>query len=89
MQNKNVGYVLIADHNEMKGRYLVQIRGANGKILHSSVEAFNKVVTVLNNMEKTAQVFHGSIKKARVYDSTDAGRFYERGIASKRYTPRS
>jgi len=89
MQNKNQGYVLISDHNEKKGRFLVQLRGANGKILHSSVEAFNKTPTVINNIQRTAELFGGSLKKTKVFDGTDSGRFFNRGIASKRYTPRS
>lgn len=88
MENKHVGYVLITDHEEKEGRFLVQLRGVNGKILHSSVEAFNKSVTVLNNLQRTAEIFGGSLKKAKVFDGTDSGRFFARGIASKRYTPR-
>lgn len=89
MNNKKQGYVLITDHQELPGRYLVQTRGFNGKIMQSSVEALNKPETVINNILRTAEVYGGSLKKSRIFDGTDKGKFFERGLASKRYTPRS
>jgi hypothetical protein len=90
MNTKKQGYVLISDYDDGKQKgYLVQVRGANGKITHSSVERLDRSKNVLINIQSAAATFGGTLKKTRVFDATAGRVFVNNGIAQKRHIPRT